>query len=70
MGGGGSSPHNYFCPPKEEVFLVEMLTYPIKNRYTLSGFWVFGLAKNDVTHKNWSEQKWSHLKEFTTSLSK
>jgi hypothetical protein len=48
---GGSSPHNCFCPLKEEVFLVKMLTYPIKNRYTLPEFWVFGLAKNDLPIK-------------------
>ena len=48
---GGSSPHNCFCPPKEEVFLVKMLAYTIINRYTLFGIWVFGLTKIDVKIK-------------------
>jgi hypothetical protein len=37
--------------PKVEVTLVKMLTYTTKNRYTLSGFWLFGLAKNNVATK-------------------
>ena len=40
------------CPPKEEVTLVKMLTYAIKNRYTLSEFLDLDLAKNDVSTKS------------------
>jgi hypothetical protein len=48
---GEGSPHNCFCPPKEEVFLVKMLAYTIIKRYTLSGFWGFGLTESDALIK-------------------